>query len=559
MDWTDDYNQKLIVENAIKLVDSILKDLHKKRSVIYSDLGFKEFSLLFYFPVFVAVNIFIERLLVVMNAAKKNVSLDILNIPGRWQYFKSTRGAILSYYHDPFINNSILHEMGLFLKVNVNLSGSKEGQFKTQDGLINGDHSAIKKLMRKIKYSFLFFLVKLCRPKVVGENSNWMRGILNPGRLLVFDYNKKIDKVNYKIRNQIKKCCMDVFAGFEKDFLGVFSPAQIIALSKLLAKMVDYILPLAVIEGFTDRYDYYKKMLVGWPISHLHSFTGYAWNENFKIFAFLAKRNGALLIYHAHGLIAPKPMPRLIYTEFQFLDYCFVWSGDNCDWMKADVGIPCNMLGLGSTYLGSIKKVQKRQIQSEEVIILYAASPLWRHNPILEEATQEKRKKHKIRVVEFLKQIIKNYPKARILYKPLWSSHSEPIYSYLAEEVRQGIIKIVSDPPLLLFDKVDIVLWDSVSTGFAESIQAGVPTLVFHPQEEYDRALPFGRCLFDKLKASGILFYDICAGINSIDKIMNNLAGFVKAGREPIKEFQKALARPISKKEFLHQMNKELT
>ena len=45
---------------------------------------------------------------------------------------------------------------------------------------------------------------------------------------------------------------------------------------------MDYILPLSIIEGLNERFNYYNQMLKGWSIEQIHAFTGYFYNDNFN-------------------------------------------------------------------------------------------------------------------------------------------------------------------------------------------------------------------------------------------------------------------------------------
>ena len=48
--------------------------------------------------------------------------------------------------------------------------------------------------------------------------------------------------------------------------------------------------------------------------------------------------------------------------------------------------------------------------------------------------------------------------------------------------------------------EVDIVLFDIISTGFAEAIQIGVPTLVFSNRFDYEIASEEGKRINDELE-----------------------------------------------------------
>ena len=56
--------------------------------------------------------------------------------------------------------------------------------------------------------------------------------------------------------------------------------------------------------------------------------------------------------------------------------------------------------------------------------------------------------------------------------------------------------------------EMNVVLFDMISTGFAEAIQIGVPTLVFSNCFDYEIASEEGKRINEELEKSGMIFYD---------------------------------------------------
>ena len=106
--------------------------------------------------------------------------------------------------------------------------------------------------------------------------------------------------------------------------------------------------------------------------------------------------------------------------------------------------------------------------------------------------------------------------------------------------------------------KVSITFFDMISTGFAEAVQIGVPTLIYNNKFDYELASDEGKIINDELEKCGIIFYERESGIKSFERIVNDLKVFQQASKEPIRRFQEAIAYPVSKKEFLKSIDKNI-
>ena len=135
---------------------------------------------------------------------------------------------------------------------------------------------------------------------------------------------------------------------------------------------------------------------------------------------------------------------------------------------------------------------------------------------------------------------------------------NDPITEILSEYIYQGRVKLTNATPIELMPEVDIAFFDMISTGFAEAIQIGVPTLVYSNEFDYELASNEGKTINDELENCGIVFYDTESGIKSFERIVNDLNGFQQASKEPIRRFQEAVAYPVSKKEFLKSIDKKI-
>jgi len=178
----------------------------------------------------------------------------------------------------------------------------------------------------------------------------------------------------------------------------------------------------------------------------------------------------------------------------------------------------------------------------------------------LQEVTPEKNFAHRINVLRMLKKLLLNHSNLNILYKTFMGIDlsNDPIIEILSEYVNQGRVQLTSTPPIDLMPKVDIAFFDMISTGFAEAIQIGVPTLVYKKYPDYELVSDEGKIINDELKKCGMVFFDTEAGIRSFEMILNDLPGFQEKGRDPIRRFQELCAYPVSKKEFIHNLENKI-
>ena len=125
--------------------------------------------------------------------------------------------------------------------------------------------------------------------------------------------------------------------------------------------------------------------------------------------------------------------------------------------------------------------------------------------------------------------MLQKYPGLLVLYKPFPSTFTnDPIKEKLAKWFHEGRIELTEKDPTDLYHSVDAVLWDSISTGFAESNVAGVPVIVFINQHEYEQTTPQGKMVNDVLTDTGVLCFDINSAIWSFERIINDLDSYKK-------------------------------
>jgi hypothetical protein len=561
-DWTDLYNQKEIARKANKMIDEVICEIHRKNLPMYKDLTIKELALLCRFPIHVGTNIFVERLLRIAFQKENKSQINYPKIIYRPRYFKDTDEALLTYYYDFSINYGLLNAIAAILNDQEYAVPGREDQLpKLQEVLLKTKSSAIKNLAKNMLRSFQNYYVSFRRPETVGEYSHWARKFLPLSNLFHFTFKDDEYQIDKNSRDQIKECCRKVLVESMVEPLPDFPQEKLVKLSDIYADFIDHILSTSIVEGLIERFKFYERLIKGWNVKQIHSFLGYYYNENFKVFAVLAKRKNALLIGHAHGASNPAFSYKHACNELTFLDYYFAWGNNDSSWMKGDQNLSgLKILNLGSAYLSSITKWKKKHIDLENLTILYPSGPLMDFMSDLEEIIPEKNYQHRLNVLKLLKELRGVYPKLKILYKPFPGTYTnDPIKEVFRKEFKERIVEVIEEKPLTLYYKVDIVLWDSISTGFAESIQSNVPTLAFHSRYEYEQASPLGKELDKKLMECGMVFYDLEAGLKSFNRIINDLPSFIEVRTESIRKFKEAIAYPVSKKEFRQKLNSVLS
>ena len=147
--------------------------------------------------------------------------------------------------------------------------------------------------------------------------------------------------------------------------------------------------------------------------------------------------------------------------------------------------------------------------------------------------------------------MLRQYPGLRVIYKPFPGTFThDPIKEKFAKWFDEGRIELTEKHPGDLYHSVDIVLWDSISTGFVESIVTGVPVIGFISEHEYEQTTPQGKIVNDVLTDTGVVCFDINSAIWSFERILNNLNSYKKDTATSLRMIMKDMGMPISRKEW---------
>ncbi len=536
LDWTNKIDANKIAEIAYNITDEIIVEISKLNLNIFKKekLNKDEISLILKFPIFISISNFIDRLLIAKNKiedhSKTNFPFDSKNRI----YFENTNLSVVNYYYNLSITFNLLNEILLILnkqhqskKKFIKNDNTKE-VYKKSNKLKNVKN--LVKFFLKKKDEFIF---KLFKPKIILE-SNWQGKLFPFWNIINFKYHNFNDdrrKIEFEKRNLIRKLCKKVFLkNFDRLYLNSnLNNEYKIKLSSLFAKHIDYSLPISLIEGLNDRIDYYSRFLNYHTLKEIHSFTGLSYDDNFKIFSMIAKRSKTKLVVHSHGLsnYRYRNLFRLALV-FEHADYYSTFGND------IDLQFPqinkynCKVINLGSNYFNSFKKWSKKRNKSK-FRILYPSGPLMQFKTDLQEISPEKCLSNRNKILIFIDKILNKYKSVELVYKPFPGNfYNDPIKEKLFYWIKKKRIKIITDKNSeksklkYFYQKSDLVLWDTISTGFGECVASGVPVIVFNNQFEYEQASDRGKFVNDELTKCGIQFFGIEQGLHCFDKIFNN-------------------------------------
>jgi len=577
-DWTDHHKQRDIVEIANSIIEKSIDKIHENKIDVYYSNNFSryELSLLLRWPIYVAVNTFIDRLLTVFYNNKINY-YNISDVNNSFKYFEGTYQSVNSYYNNYELNKSILCKIHNILSKNSNKFNSNFAKTSS-----NNQKKIIKKLsIKKIKknflkvifyftrnlkyysFTFLLFSIQLFYfNNVIYEGDKWLKQIYPINSRFQGFKNKNYPLMNVTRRN-IRKCLYDVF--FQNiDKLNINFKDQSLKkdISSLFSKWIDQSLSFPVIEGLQERINFYSRILNKSRIREVHSCTGYFYNDNLKILSILAKRNKAILIAHEHGVdnflnyFPSKENPNQYkgLNQLMVVDYYCAWGKGKIHdgFNEVEKKYKTKIINIGSVYLSRLNKWKKNSINKENFTVLYPSGPLRNFMASLEEISPQKNFLHKRKISYFLKNMLNKYPGMKILYKSFMGTGLEydPLLDILFNQFSEGRIQICYDSPIDLIPKIDIVFFDMISTGFGEALNMEAPTLVYINKNNYVEASQYGKKINKMFQKAKTLFYEEQEGAKALDNILNNFKEYKKQLKEPRDIFIKELAFPVNKFQF---------
>ena len=206
----------------------------------------------------------------------------------------------------------------------------------------------------------------------------------------------------------------------------------------------------------------------------------------------------------------------------------------------------------------SIKKSWRRERNNQDPVLLYSSSPAREHMSNLEEILPEDNIIHQKNIFDFLFTLSLKFKRLKIIYKPFNNTNNLELHKYIKDKNFSANNLIISkDKAVKTMKDVDIVLFDTVSSGFSESINIGVPTLVFNNTFDYNNASKDGKEINNLLENNNIIFYNQEKGLDSIELVLDNPKFFLEKSYEVIKSIKDLMAYPIKKEEFVNRLKKD--
>jgi len=567
INWCDEWSQVEVASKTDTFVNQIIDKIHLNKFNLHTKYALNNFelNLLYRWPIYVGTNLFMERFLKILFDKKMNIKKNYEKFNYNNIYSINTIEAITRYYYNTKINSNLLKSLSNIIIYNLNdensnfLNPNNLNKNKENTKLIYNFEIKIKNKIKKIFKIKDFLFYKFFKPKTLSDYSQWSKKAFSfwetinfkrhyfSDDALVPDLTKRIEFAQI-----FKKCFLENIDHFEKKF----TFEQKTKLSELFSNWINFILPISLVEGLEQRIEFYRSLTKNWKIQELHSFSGYYYNENFKIFAFLSKRNGSKLIGHSHGSGNCSYRSYKSFkenNELRFLDYYSTYG----DYFPDDIDnklkfssakiIPC-----GSAYLFSIKKKNKNYLDKKNFTLLYPAGPLMDYVTDLEEMPREINLEHRLKVLNLIDELLKIYPGLNVLYKPFPGTfNNDPIKERLSGWIKKKRIIIkLNNSPIKLFSTSDIVLWDTISTGFSESVAANIPTLVFNSKYELNQVPEKGKRMNEMLVNSDIQFFDTKTGLKAFGNLIKKYQEYNINSGEFLNKYKKDLAVKINPKEW---------
>jgi len=569
--WTEKFCRKEVVQNTENLIDKIILSLQDSDIDLLNNhsLTIKELNMLFRWPLFVSIEIFVERLMQLTNDS--DLKLENNTLAKNYTYYNNLIDATKALYYDDSLNDKLISDISNILtnkkkELNdtvINKEGKGNSLLKKNYTLLG-----LKNLMKRKLVRFYDYFYEYKDVDILYDDSKHLNLIFDK-KYKIKEYKFKFYKIDNQSRSKIKGCFNKEFLKF-LDFLFFKSlnlnNTKKKEISNLFSIWIDSSIPQSIFEGLQERMNFYDiKYMNNSKLKSIHTTFGFNTMENWKVLAVLAKRKNIKLIGHEHGInnfvnhFPEDDMPKFSKGNHMFhgVDYFLQWGiDDQNDLFERAEGIfKTKIHNLGSVYLHSLGKKEKNDNDfKKEINLLFVNSPLNKYMTNLSEILPEVNLRHKENVCIFLKEIINKYKNVNIFYKDFPNNYKSIANIILNEEIKKNRIIITNENPTKLMKEVDLVIFDMISTGVAESFSMDVPTFIYSHDYFYTQATKNGRKINDELEKNRILFYDKISGMQSLNNFILNKEEFINSTKEIIKKFQKKISYSVSKEQFIESL-----
>lgn len=549
------------LEGLENIVDSILisfEDIFKKNNILK-----KNAENIYRWNVYYSYSNIIGKLINIYNEEilKPNTTNNNFNYNKK---FNTTIESTQFYYYNNNFNTNLSENLEKIINKNIKytkLDFNKKFDYNFIYKNKKKNYLKIFFLKIKNKLKTIYYRVILNNKKEVQiyEYSNFLK--INKSNVVnIVQKNNTEHNLDLNIRKQIRN---EIVKNFKHDFIKkVFklNQNQTEEIIIIIAKVVEFSLPLSIVENLNNKLQYYNNYLIDYNITQIHSVIGQFFDDNFKIFCSTKKNKKTKIIVHEHGITnfskiftdTNKDIFIKNYVSMKFANLYFAWGKSKLSdrWDGVEKKYNIKIINKGSNYLRKIKKFKKLKF-NRHIKILYIGGPNKIFFNSLDEVSPYENYLHKIEMAEFIKELIFKYENIEIVYKkfdPSSQDYSNDImFNLLYDEIKKNKIKITYSKPLDIYFKFNLVLLDMISTPVAELMNAKMPFIIFANKHEYKMASQDGKKINDQFETNKILAYEKKYTHLNFQFYLKNKFNFDK-NQNIFLDFKRLLCYPSSEK-----------
>jgi len=547
-DFTNIYEKVEIIKTNI--VQQLFLQRHELKN--FSLLNLKDFEILFLWQTYIAVSSFCIKLKEACNIKKTKIKNNQNHV---FELFNYTSDIMHKNYYDNEYNDSLINLLQIIIYSNeypINSTVYKKSKINFENILIN----TLYKFRNK----------KLSNKKYIFENNRWLALTFDKNNA-VLPYYHSISKVNLKIRSDISKIIKKIFSTNIKNLFMINDLISNEKISELFSEHYNSFLSLSLVEGFEKNRIYYTKIFNRRNIKYVHTCNGFLTSDYFKILSVAARNLGANLVTHEHGVYNFFPFIRKnnnknifykIHSTLRISDYYLQWGIshlNNNTSLDIEKYFNVKIINSGSVYLDHINKKFPLKKNDKKNTILFLDSPFKKHNFFEFDGNYNDIFKRKSQICDLFKKLIKYNSNIKIIYKPFFHSYYKNPIIELGNYLPVKNFEINKSNSLSLMNYSDLIISDSLSTTFAESLSINKPMLIFGNKFEYLNASEEGKRINDNLSNNKIISYNIDEIYNEINQFLNNNEITQLTKSDNYIEFKKIMASPIADTEFLKKIS----
>jgi len=568
MNWANKINRKDLSLLSEEIIIDLINNFNENNINLFKENNFTTYDigLIYRWPLYLITNIFLERLVRAKYSNKSN--FEYTSKVYNFEYKLDTTNVFLNFYNNNHLNKNLLHALYIILNSN-NVNESEIEKYLTFDRKIQ-KIELIQKFKNKIKNIRNIFISKKYNDKYFFDDYAQLRYFL-PKKNILIEIPYEENTINNEARKCISETVKQIFFNLIDKLSFNLNENQKNLLSTLFSNLVNYSLPISLIESLDKRIIFYKNILDKNNFKNIHSSVGFYYNDNLKIISSLAKKKNPKinLIWHEHGsnnfinyFSKNSQIPDFNkgITPIYYLDYFLYWGKDKLSnkFDNFEEILNTKIINIGNVYLQSLKESWRRERNNQDPVLLYSSSPAREYMSNLEEILPEDNIIHQKNIFDFLLTLSVKFKRLKIIYKPFNNANNLELHKYIIDKKFSANNFIISkDKAVNTMKDVDIVLFDTISSGFSESINIGVPTLVFNNTFDYNNASKDGKKINDLLEKNNIIFYNTEKGLDSIELVLDNPKYFLEKSFDIIKLIKDLMAYPIKKEEFVNKLKED--